>query len=143
MLANFRILAAADGNDSGMEVQSVPMDAEDMETQQVIETSGDPNQTVTQQQDRPGGHFQIILLVLMFVALYFIMFRGPRKKQQEHSKMVQALSKNDRVRTIGGIIGTVIDIKDDEVVLKVDENTNAKIRVAKAAISKVLGDDVK
>jgi len=55
--------------------------------------------------------------------------------------MVQSLKKNDRVRTIGGILGTVIDVKDDEIILKVDESNNTKIRIAVGAISKVLSTD--
>ena len=55
--------------------------------------------------------------------------------------MIQSLDKNDRVRTIGGIIGTVIDVKDDEVVLKVDESNNTKIRVSASSIGKNLSKD--
>ena len=51
------------------------------------------------------------------------------------------LKKNDRVRTIGGIIGTVVDIKGDEITLKVDESNNTKIRVAKDAIGKNLSKE--
>ena len=83
-----------------------------------------------------GGHFNLILLGLMFVVFYFLLFKGPRKKQQQLKQMVQSLQKNDRVRTIGGIIGTVVDIKGDEITLKVDESTNTKIKVASSAIGK-------
>jgi len=72
----------------------------------------------------------------MFVVFYFLLFKGPRKKQQQQKQMVQSLAKNDRVRTIGGIIGTVVDIKGDEVTLKVDESTNTKIKVVSSAIGK-------
>ena len=77
----------------------------------------------------------------MFILMYLVLFRGPKKKQQQHRQMIQALGKNDRVRTIGGIIGTVIDVKDDEVVLKVDESNNTKIRVSASAIGKNLSKD--
>ena len=73
--------------------------------------------------------------------MYVILFRGPRKKQQEHKKMVQSLEKNDRIRTIGGIIGTVVDIKGDEITLKVDESNNTKIKVVSSAIGKNLTKD--
>lgn len=55
--------------------------------------------------------------------------------------MVQTLSKNDKVRTIGGIIGTVVDVKGDEVTLKVDESNNTKIKVASSAISRNMSKD--
>ena len=50
--------------------------------------------------------------------------------------MVQTLAKNDKVRTIGGIIGTVVDVKGDEVVLKIDESNNTKIRLSASAIGR-------
>ncbi len=83
----------------------------------------------------------ILFLGLMLVLFYFLIFRGPRKKQQEHKKLVQSLEKNDKVRTIGGIIGTVVDIRDDEITLKVDESSNTKIKIASSAIGKNLSKD--
>ena len=81
---------------------------------------------------------QLLPFLLIIVVMYLFLFRGPKKKQQEHQKMVASLKKNDRVRTIGGIFGTVLDVRDDEIVLKVDESTNAKIRVIPSAIASVL-----
>ena len=83
--------------------------------------------------------FLYVMLPLLLVYMFF-MFRGPKKKQQEHQKMVSSLSKNDRVRTIGGIYGTVLDVRDDEIVLKIDESTNTKMRVSPQAIGTVLSD---
>jgi len=84
---------------------------------------------------------QYIPFILIFVVMYLLLFRGPRKKQQQHKQMVQSLAKNDKVRTIGGIIGTVVDIKGDEVTLKVDESNNTKIKVASSAIGRNLSKD--
>lgn len=77
----------------------------------------------------------------MFVLMYLILFRGPRKKQQEHKQLMQALAKNDRVQTIGGIIGTVVDIKDDEITLKIDESNNTKMKIVRSAISRNMSKD--
>lgn len=86
----------------------------------------------------PPPWMQYLPFVLLFVLMYMFLFRGPKKKQREHQRMVQSLKKNDRVRTIGGILGTVIDVKDDEIIVKVDESNNTKVRIAPGAISKVL-----
>ncbi|MFH1371178.1 MAG: preprotein translocase subunit YajC [Planctomycetota bacterium] len=83
------------------------------------------------------GYYQLIFIAVIFVVM-FMMFREPRRKQKQQQKMVQSLKKNDKVRTIGGIIGTVVDIKGDEIVLKVDEANNTKIRVLASAIGKTL-----
>jgi preprotein translocase YajC subunit len=57
--------------------------------------------------------------------------------------MLQSLEKNDRVRTIGGMIGTVVEIKGDEVRLKVDESNNTKMWFISSAIGKNLSKDTK
>lgn len=88
-------------------------------------------------------YMNILWLVLIFGIMYVLLFRGPRKQQQQHKQMVQSLKKNDRVRTIGGIFGTVMDIKGDEVILKVDESSNTKIRISVSAISKNLSSEGK
>ena len=94
-------------------------------------------------EDRPKSFFEenwFLPFILMFAAMYFILFRGPRKKQQEHKQMLGAMKKNDRVKTIGGIIGTVVDVRDHEVVLKIDETNNVKMRIARNAISTVFAE---
>jgi preprotein translocase subunit YajC len=105
-------------------------------------TTADSNAPpTTQQRQTVTNPLNFVLLAVMFVVMYLLVFRGPRQKQQQHKQMVQSLEKNDKVRTIGGIIGTVVDVKGDEVTLKVDESTNTKIKVAASAIGKNLSKD--
>jgi len=85
----------------------------------------------------------IVFVLIMIVMMYLLMFRGPRKQQQQHKLMVQNLKKNDKVRTIGGILGTIVDVRGDEVVLKVDESNNTKIRISTSAIGKNLSQEGK
>jgi len=85
----------------------------------------------------------LFLMVAVFVVMYIILLRSPRKQEQQRRQMVQSLKKNDRVRTIGGIYGTVMDVKGDEVVLKIDEATNTKIHVSASAINKNLSQEGK
>jgi len=115
--------------------------AESVTAEETTETTttvpSDTNTTDNNQvRKSPFGPYNLIFIGLMFVMMYFILFRGPRKKQQQHKQMVQALAKNDKVRTIGGIIGTVVDVKDDEITLKVDESNNTKIKVLPSAIGR-------
>ncbi len=83
-----------------------------------------------------GGMF--IPIILAMLAFWWVMSRGQRKKQQQFAQMLAALKRNDRVQTIGGIIGTVVDVRDDEVVLKVDETNNVKMRFVRGAIKEVM-----
>jgi preprotein translocase subunit YajC len=73
------------------------------------------------------------LVILIF---YFLIIRPQNKKKKETQEMLSAIAKNDRVVTIGGIRGTVQSVKDETVVLKVDDNT--KMEFSKNAISSVL-----
>ena len=141
-MSNIWILAAADGNaPSG--VRSGGVTSEGTSSTSVPDKPpADPNSPAGSTGRKLfGGSYQFIFLALMFVMMYFILFRGPRKKQQQHKQMVQTLSKNDKVRTIGGIIGTIVAVKGDEIVLKVDESNNTKITVSASAIGRNLSKD--
>ncbi len=111
------------------------------QTEAISTIPADPNAAAP--AARPQSLFgnPILMLGLLFVMMYFLLFRGPRKKQQQHKQMVQSLKKNDKVRTIGGLIGTVVDIKPDEITLKVDESNNTKIKVLPSAIGKSMSQD--
>lgn len=80
----------------------------------------------------------ILLFAPIIILYFFIVLRPQRKEQQARQSMLSALKKNDRVLTIGGIIGTVSNISadGDEVTLKVDDNS--KIRFIRSSIQKVL-----
>ncbi|MEN6459332.1 MAG: preprotein translocase subunit YajC [Thermoguttaceae bacterium] len=84
----------------------------------------------------------IPLLVLLFALFYFIILRPQRRDQARHQSMLNAIKKNDRVVTIGGIYGVVTNVhrEADEVTIKVDETTNTKLRVTLRSIARVLGD---
>jgi preprotein translocase subunit YajC len=102
----------------------------------------DPNTSRPASSGGPSSSImQLIFIVGIFVILYFIMFREPKKRQRKQEQMIQSLKKNDKVRTIGGIIGIVVDVKGDEVTLKVDESNNTKIKVAASAIGKNLSNE--
>ena len=76
---------------------------------------------------------QFAPMILIFVAFWFLLIAPQRKKQKEHAKMLQALEKGAKVKTIGGVYGTVTGVKDDRFVLRIAENV--KIEVAKEAVA--------
>ena len=80
------------------------------------------------------------MTVVMLCIIVFYIFMIKNKKSQENTRkgMLNQLKRGDRIQTIGGILGTVIEAKDDEVLVKVDESSNTKIRFARSAIHKVL-----
>lgn len=72
-------------------------------------------------------------VILIFIIFYFLLIRPQKKTQDEHKKMVAGLKKNDEVITAGGIHGTIVNVKDHTVTLKVDDNV--KVEVQKNSIS--------
>lgn len=96
------------------------------------------NLPLLQAQPAAGGQLftTFITFGLVILIFYFLIIRPQNKKQKETQKMLAAIKRGDRVVTIGGIRGTVHSVKEQTVVLKVDEN--AKIEFSKSAISGVL-----
>ncbi|MEI7025273.1 preprotein translocase subunit YajC [Paenibacillus sp. y28] len=74
-------------------------------------------------------------IILMFAVLYFLMIRPQQKRSKERNTMLGALKKNDKVVTIGGLHGTIVEITDDIVVLKVNDAT--KLTFDRSSISSV------
>ena len=75
-----------------------------------------------------------VMLALIFIVMWFFMIRPQRKQQKEMENFRNSLKNGDKVVTIGGIYGTVCEVKDTYVLLEVDRDV--KIRVNKQAIQK-------
>ena len=74
-------------------------------------------------------------IVFIFIIFYFLLIRPQKKSQEEHKKMIGSLKKNDEVVTSGGIHGTIVNVKEAAVTLKVDDNV--KIDVEKSCIARI------
>lgn len=85
-----------------------------------------------------GGPGMLGILFVVFLGMILMQVFAGRKDRKRRAQMLRELRRHDRVVTIGGIIGAVSEIRDDEVVLKVDEATNTKIRVTRASVQSVL-----
>ena len=66
-------------------------------------------------------------LILVFLVSYFLLIKPQKDRQAEHKKLLQNLKKNDEVITAGGLHGTVVNVKDTSVVLRVDENVRVEV----------------
>lgn len=88
----------------------------------------------------PAGNPLIIFapLLLLFVIMIVMSSRAQKKQKRQHEEMLASIGRHDRVETIGGLIGTVAELRDTEIVIKVDESTNTKIHVSRSAIKSVL-----
>jgi len=138
---NVWILAQAENSEAPSTITSERVTEEDTTTTTTVATDPDSNGAKPLRKNPLGSYGNLLFLGVMFLLMYMLFFRGPRKKQQQQKQMIQSLTKNDKVQTIGGIIGTVVDIKDNEVTLKVDESNNTKIKILRSAIGKNLSKD--
>lgn len=81
-----------------------------------------------------GGLISFLVpLIIMFAVFYFLLIRPQKKKQQTRNNMLNALQKGDKIVTIGGLHGTIMELTDDIVVLRVNDVT--KLTFDRNAIS--------
>ena len=81
------------------------------------------------------GYQMPMLMVLMAVAFYFLVFRPQSRARKEHDKLINALKSGDEVITSSGILGTVTNVKDKTVIVRIADSV--KIEVLKSAITTV------
>ena len=87
-----------------------------------------------------GNMGSLALPVLFFVVLYFLMIAPNQRKQKKWQEMLGQLKSGDRVTTNGGIKGTVLSVKDDVVILRVQPD-GVKLEFVKSAIAAVTTDE--
>jgi preprotein translocase subunit YajC len=87
-----------------------------------------------------GSIGSLALPILFFVVLYFLMIAPNQKKQKKWQEMLAQLKSGDRVTTNGGLRGTVLTVKDDVVVLRVQPD-GVKLEFVKSAIAAVTTDE--
>ncbi|MDI6716612.1 MAG: preprotein translocase subunit YajC [Actinomycetota bacterium] len=86
-----------------------------------------------------SGQLLIVIYILIFIAIYYFLILLPqRRRAQEKQKLLSSLKVNDKVLTIGGIIGTVKSINDDTVKLQIDKDVTLK--VVKGAIDSIMNE---
>jgi len=79
------------------------------------------------------------MMLIMFAAVYFLMIRPEQKKQKLRQAMMQNIKKGDRVLTSSGILGTVGQVKESTMMIKIAENTI--VEFAKSAVTSVVNKD--
>ena len=92
-----------------------------------------------------GGLFDWKFMAILggaFVLMIWFSSRSRKKRETKRRDILAALKKGDKVTSIGGIVGTVIEVREDEVTVKVDETNNVRMKFARWAIRGV-GDEAK
>ena len=99
------------------------------------------NYLVFLQQQTPAGSGNwtfLLMMVAIFAVMYFLMIRPQQRKQKELVNFRNNLNKGDKVMTVGGIYGVIVEVKEQYVLVEVDNNV--KIRFDKSAIAKDVTD---
>lgn len=99
-------------------------------------------------QEAPGagpfGSLGSLLPPMIAIGLlfYFLIARPERKRKAEMQEMLGNLKKNDRVVTVGGLFGVVVNVNKDgeDVTIRIDDSNNTRLRVLRSAISRVVVD---
>ena len=85
-----------------------------------------------------GGLTMLLMLALVFVVMWLFMIRPQQKRQKELNAFRDSLKKGDKVVTVGGIYGTIVEVNDNKVMLEIDKDV--KIKVDKASLVKDFSD---
>ncbi len=81
-----------------------------------------------------GGYTSIIMIVVLIAVFYFFMIRPENKKKKKAEEMRNSLSVGDKITTIGGMVGKVVDISGDLITFETGED-RVRVQVTKWAIS--------
>jgi preprotein translocase subunit YajC len=101
-----------------------------------------PAAAATQATTPPPWWASPFVLPMVLLALFlFLSSRSKKTQERKQQDMLSAIKRGDKVQTIGGILGTVVEARDNEVLVKVDETNNTKIRFSRKAIHRVLEDE--
>ena len=85
-----------------------------------------------------GPDFFLFIIMGVFAFMIFSMIMSTRKQKKQAEQLMSSLGRGDTVQTGAGIIGVIGEIRDDIVVLKIDDATHAKLKVTKSSIVRVV-----
>jgi len=127
------------------EAELPPVSPQDLATTAVeaqdgsVTNGGDTGQGDAQGQKPGGGNF-LFMIMLIFLVMFIFMMGGQRKEKKKRKQMIQSLAKGAKIQTVGGILGTVLEVRDNEIIVKVDESSNTRMRFSRSAVQTVLDD---
>ncbi len=136
-------LTLAEGQGNGSKTakpDSIGDGKSDSDTKTSNTTTKDVKEGKPTQPESPGmfGMLLPFLAIILFVVI--LTSWGGRRERRKKEKLIAGMKKGDRVQTIGGIVGKVADIRESEIILKIDESNNTRMHFAKGAIAAVLPD---
>jgi preprotein translocase subunit YajC len=83
----------------------------------------------------------MMVILIGFAFVYIFLIRSKKRQDRQKQEQLNQIKRGDRVQTIGGILGKVVDVEERKVLLKVDESSNTKIWFSRNAVHRVLPTD--
>jgi len=77
------------------------------------------------------------LMIIMFAVMYFLIIRPQKQKEKKRKEMITNVRKQDRIVTAGGVHGVVVSVKKNEVIVRIDDAKDVKVKVDKSALTSV------
>jgi preprotein translocase subunit YajC len=134
---SFPVFLAQDGGGAIVPGGGTPPAGEVQSTTTTPGTTTPPGSPGGSPSTNPFGGMFVPLIVVM-VVLVLMTTMGGRKEKKKRAELLASVAKNDQVQTVGGVIGTVIELNEATMVLRVDEASNTRVRFARSAIQQVL-----
>ena len=94
---------------------------------------------LAEENTRPGWWSMVPWIAILGVMMLVMILPG-RKQAKKRKEMLAGMNKNDRVLTRGGIIGVVVEVREQEIIVKVDESNNTRLHFSRQAIQHVFTD---
>ena len=88
-----------------------------------------------------GNALMLPVLILLMVGFFWFTSRSQKKRDQKRRAMLDGIKPKDDVITVGGIRGRVVQVTDEEFVLRVDSEKDVKISIVKTGISRKVGEE--
>ena len=105
-------------------------------TQTTNTTAPAPGGTPAPEQGALGGLMGMLPMILTIAAMFYLMWRGQAKERKKREAMLSSIKAGDRIVTIGGMYGTVVEVKNEGFIIKIADNV--KIEVTKSAVGSVV-----
>tara|TARA_B100000809_G_scaffold159659_1_gene157028 strand:+ start:96 stop:449 length:354 start_codon:yes stop_codon:yes gene_type:complete len=105
------------------------------------------NLVFAQQDGGPGGALDPFTMFMPFILIamlfYFLLWLPEKKKRRKHEELLGSLKKNDRIVTVGGIYGKVVNIAKDaeDLTINVDENSNTRVRITRSSVGQIIREE--
>ncbi|MDX1565858.1 MAG: preprotein translocase subunit YajC [Phycisphaeraceae bacterium] len=110
---------------------------QETQSKTVQKDGGSPTDPNAGTSGSPGTPI-IFWMVILVLFMWFMVFLPQRRERKRHAQMMSGMGKGDKVVTNGGIVGTVVEVREGEVILKVDESNNTRLKFLPDAIRGVV-----